>query len=222
MAQIIIDLRVGVDEVKEPSISDKGVGDLCRRHGKMPQPLRGNMKAIRMPVTSGPFVRRDNGSHHFHGSGGALSCRKSILSGSGLMGVSRKQAAKNRQVIIVAATRLVRGRGIARVGLNELMHEAGFTQGGFYNYFESKDALVAEVIAHAVTEDNEGLWKAIAKPLGSDSANAFARQIKYYLSAGHRDDIEKSCSVAMLATEVWRLGKEMQAKYVQGLAATLN
>jgi len=54
-------------------------------------------------------------------------------------------------------------RGVDGVGLNELMREAGFTQGGFYNHFKSKDALVAEVVAAAVTGANDKLSQAIAK-----------------------------------------------------------
>lgn len=41
-----------------------------------------------------------------------------------------------------------------------------------------------------------GLAEAIAKPLEAGDATLFARQIKYYFSADHRDDIEKSCAVA--------------------------
>ncbi len=70
------------------------------------------------------------------------------------MGVSREQAAENRRAIVAAATQLFRERGVDAVGLNELMKHAGFTQGGFYNHFESKAALVAEVFASAMAEKN--------------------------------------------------------------------
>jgi hypothetical protein len=53
------------------------------------------------------------------------------------LGVSREQAAENRRAIVAAATRLFRERGVEAVGLSELMKHAGFTQGGFYNHFES-------------------------------------------------------------------------------------
>ena len=63
------------------------------------------------------------------------------------MGVSREKAAENRRAIVAAATQLFREHGVEAVGLNELMKHAGFTQGGFYNHFESKADLVAEVLA---------------------------------------------------------------------------
>lgn len=138
------------------------------------------------------------------------------------MGVSKRQTARNRQAIIDAATRLFRERGVDAVGLNELMREAGFTQGGFYNHFESKDALVAEVIAMAMTGANAKLFETIGKPLEAPHVNRFARQIKYYLSTNHRDDIENSCAVASLAPDARRLSEAAQAGYAQGLHAALN
>src|SRR5271163_3787702 len=99
-----------------------------------------------------------------------------------VMGVSKRQTARNRQSIIDAATRLFRQRGVDGVGLNELMREAGFTQGGFYNHFASKDALVAEVMTNAMIGANARLLERIAKPLEAHHGNRFARQIKTYLS----------------------------------------
>src|ERR1700677_3714722 len=76
-----------------------------------------------------------------------------------VMGVSKRQTAKNKQAIITAAERLFRERGVDGVGLNELMREAGFTQGGFYNHFESKDSLVAEVVATAMSASGPRLFE---------------------------------------------------------------
>src|SRR5580693_8264283 len=98
------------------------------------------------------------------------------------MGVSKRQTARNRQSIIDAATRLFRERGVDGVGFNELMREAGFTQGGFYNHFASKDALVAEVMTNSMIGANAKLFEALGKPLEGHHGNRFARQIKTYLS----------------------------------------
>jgi TetR/AcrR family transcriptional regulator, transcriptional repressor for nem operon len=138
------------------------------------------------------------------------------------MGVSRRQTEKNKQAILAAAARLFRERGVDAVGLNEIMREAGFTHGGFYNHFKSKDALVAEVVSTAMTGVNESLCDAIAKPLAASDANRFARQIKYYLSTNHRDDAQRTCALAALAPDARRLGKQAQASYAQGLDATLD
>jgi TetR/AcrR family transcriptional repressor of nem operon len=47
------------------------------------------------------------------------------------------------------------------VGLTELTKAAGFTQGGFYNHFESKDALVAAVMNKAMENGTHRLVAAI-------------------------------------------------------------
>jgi TetR/AcrR family transcriptional repressor of nem operon len=138
------------------------------------------------------------------------------------MGVSKRQTARNRQSIIDAAARLFRERGVDAVGLNELMREAGFTQGGFYNHFESKDALVAEVMATSMMAANGKLFDAIGKPLEADHENRFARQIRSYLSTSHRDDIEGGCALACLAPDARRMSESAQTSYAQGLHAVLN
>jgi AcrR family transcriptional regulator len=43
------------------------------------------------------------------------------------------------------ASRLFRTRGIENVAVADLMKESGFTHGGFYNHFKSKEELVHQV-----------------------------------------------------------------------------
>jgi len=65
------------------------------------------------------------------------------------MRVTRKQAAVNRQRIVDSAVRLFAKRGVNGVGVAEVMGDAGFTHGGFYNHFASKDDLVLEACSTA-------------------------------------------------------------------------
>lgn len=58
------------------------------------------------------------------------------------MRVTKEQAAINRQRIVDSAIRLFAQRGVDGVGVAEVMADAGFTHGGFYNHFTSKDDLV--------------------------------------------------------------------------------
>lgn len=60
------------------------------------------------------------------------------------MRVTRKQAELNRQRILDSAMRLFAQRGVDGVGVAEVMADAGFTHGGFYNHFTSKEELVIE------------------------------------------------------------------------------
>jgi TetR/AcrR family transcriptional repressor of nem operon len=132
------------------------------------------------------------------------------------LGVSREQAAENRRAIIAAATQLFRERGVEAVGLNELMKHAGFTQGGFYNHFESKADLVAEVLASAMAEGVAELTKSARAPV-DESTTALRRYISWYLSQAHRDNIDHGCPVAGFAGDASRLGTGAQSHFAGGL-----
>ncbi|MCL4633255.1 TetR family transcriptional regulator [Burkholderia sp.] len=127
------------------------------------------------------------------------------------MGVSRQQAAENRSAIVAAAERLFRVRGVDAVGLTELMKEAGFTQGGFYNHFKSKDALVAEVMEKAMHDRAD-----------SPNAGSLDAQVAAYLSPAHRDNLEAGCPLSGFAGDAPRLTETARACYAHGLAAYLD
>lgn len=127
------------------------------------------------------------------------------------MGVSRQQAAENRSAIVAAAERLFRARGVDAVGLTELMKEAGFTQGGFYNHFKSKDALVAEVMEKAMQDRAD-----------SPNAGSLDAQVALYLSAAHRDNVEAGCPLSGFAGDAPRLTDAARACYAHGLATYLE
>ena len=127
------------------------------------------------------------------------------------MGVSRQQAAENRNAIVAAAERLFRARGVEAVGLAELMKEAGFTQGGFYNHFRSKDALVAAVMEKAMHDHAD-----------SPNAGSLEKQAARYLSASHRDNIEAGCPLSGFAGDAPRMNDAARAPYARGLAVYLD
>lgn len=132
------------------------------------------------------------------------------------MGLSKEQASKNRLAILASATRLFRERGVDAVGLSELMKHAGFTQGGFYNHFASKSALVAEVISAAMAQGAADFSQALNTPVEA-STTALHRFVVYYLSQGHRDNIEHGCPVSGFAGDAPRVGTKAQTYFVHGL-----
>jgi TetR/AcrR family transcriptional repressor of nem operon len=87
------------------------------------------------------------------------------------MRVTRKQAETNRQKILDSAIRLFAERGVNDVGVAEVMADAGFTHGGFYNHFASKDDLVLEVcstsFARAVKSLRDGRLPAGPQDFGA-------------------------------------------------------
>ncbi|WP_266157032.1 TetR/AcrR family transcriptional regulator [Dyella silvatica] len=136
------------------------------------------------------------------------------------MGVSKQQAIENKGAIVAAAEKLFRERGVAAVGLAELTKAAGFTQGGFYNHFKSKDALVAAVMEKAM---EDGAARLIAGLQASTAADCTIKQyIEWYLSADHRTDIEAGCPLSVFAGDVRRLGEEARQSYAHGLLWNLD
>lgn len=127
------------------------------------------------------------------------------------MGVSRQQAAENRSAIVAAAERLFRVHGVDAVGLAELMKEAGFTQGGFYNHFKSKDALVAAVMENAMQDYGD-----------SPNAGSLVKQTARYLSTRHRDNIEAGCPLSGFVGDAPRMTAAARVSYARGLAAYLD
>jgi len=109
-----------------------------------------------------------------------------------MMRVSREQVTKNRHTILEAAGRLFRERGFEAVTVAEIMNAAGLTHGGFYGYFDSKDTLIADALAEALT----------SSPGPSDDLAAYAAS---YLSQTHRDNRADGCVTAALAAETVRL-----------------
>ncbi len=82
------------------------------------------------------------------------------------MRVSRIQAAENRERILDVATRLFRERGIDGIGVDDLMKAAGLTHGGFYGHFKSKEDLVAQACARAVTRMRQNWTNVVDQSTG--------------------------------------------------------
>jgi TetR/AcrR family transcriptional repressor of nem operon len=144
-----------------------------------------------------------------------------VCGGAEPMGVTKEQAGQNRDRILEAAERLFREKGVDAVGLAELMKDAGFTQGGFYNHFASKEALVSEVVGKAMDKGQQLLEAAIAQSrrIGADP---LLRHIKWYLSPAQRDDIDCGCPIAGFAGDIPHLSNDAQASYAEALEQLIN
>ncbi|MEW9586788.1 TetR/AcrR family transcriptional regulator [Paraburkholderia sp. DGU8] len=137
------------------------------------------------------------------------------------MGVSKQQAVENRGAIVAAAEKLFRERGVDAVGLAELMKAAGFTQGGFYNHFKSKDALVAAVMEKAMKDGGEGFASLIEDARSAD-ADPVKQNIEWYLSPEHRANIDAGCPLSGFVGDARRFDDVARGSYAEGLAANLE
>lgn len=105
--------------------------------------------------------------------------------------------------IVNSARRLFNRHGFENVSLTRIMAGAGLTHGGFYSYFNSKSELYAEVLNCFFTDPNwENCWDGVEVNLASPDAGA--QVVRAYLSQEHFEDVENSCPMVALPTDVAR------------------
>jgi len=111
--------------------------------------------------------------------------------------------AKVRRKIIDSARRLFNRYGFERVSIAEIMAGAGLTHGGFYSYFESKSDLYAEVLGCFFTDPEwKSCWEGVHVDLSSTKVGP--QVVRAYLSRQHFEDVENSCPMVALPTDVAR------------------
>src|SRR3954463_5367395 len=107
-----------------------------------------------------------------------------------------KQATRRR--ILEAAGRRFKQDGIDGSGVATLMSDAGLTNGAFYAHFDSKEDLVANVLAEQLRAQRQSFGD---DPSDRAGLEAFIRS---YLSPQHRDQCAEGCPSAALVDEIAR------------------
>jgi TetR/AcrR family transcriptional repressor of nem operon len=114
-----------------------------------------------------------------------------------------------RKTIIESARRLFNRLGFDNVSVKQIMAGAGMTHGSFYAYFKDKSALYSEVLSCFLTDPNWiPRWEGISVDLAARDAGA--QIIRAYLSRQHFDDVENSCPMVALPTDVRRSSPEVK------------
>ena len=134
------------------------------------------------------------------------------------MKLTKEQTEKNRATILEAAQRLFRERGFERVGIADLMREAGFTHGGFYNHFSSKEALATEACKDALGKANA----ALADLLEHGKGNPWRRYVAEYLAREHRDDPGRGCTLGALSADAARQGPELRSSFAEAIEQVIG
>jgi TetR/AcrR family transcriptional repressor of nem operon len=133
------------------------------------------------------------------------------------MPLSKQHKTQTRQRILDNAGAMFRRDGVDGVSVPGLMKEAGLTHGGFYAHFDSKDALVAEVIRQTLDETSKSLAR-VAKA----SDTPVAAIIDHYVDADHRDHPEAGCSIAALGAEAARGDERARKAMAESVAAAFE
>jgi TetR/AcrR family transcriptional regulator, transcriptional repressor for nem operon len=117
-----------------------------------------------------------------------------------------------RKRIVESARRLFNRSGFESVSVDSIMAHAGLTRGGFYSYFESKSDLYAEVLGCFFTDPNwKSRWEGVDVDLAS--ADVGPRIVQAYLSQQHFDDVENSCPMVALPSDVARSDERVRTAF---------
>ena len=108
-----------------------------------------------------------------------------------------------RKSIIESARKLFNRHGFENVSLDQIMTGAGLTHGAFYAYFKSKSDLYAEVLGCFFTDPHwKSCWEGVHVDLSSIDVGP--QVVRAYLSRQHFEDVENSCPMVALPTDVAR------------------
>lgn len=119
---------------------------------------------------------------------------------------------KVRQRIVESARRLFNRNGFENVSVDGIMADAGLTRGAFYTYFRSKSDLYTEVLSCFFTDPNwKNRWKGVKVDLSSPEAGP--QIVRAYLSQQHLDDVENSCPMVALPSDVARGDERVKAAF---------
>ncbi|HYL64850.1 MAG TPA: TetR/AcrR family transcriptional regulator [Candidatus Methylomirabilis sp.] len=110
-----------------------------------------------------------------------------------------------KKKITDSARKLFNRYGFDNVSLKQIMSGAGLTHGGFYSYFGSKSDLYAEVLGCFFTDPQwKSCWEGVHVDLSSTDVGP--QVVNAYLSRQHYEDIENSCPMVAIPSDVARSG----------------
>lgn len=127
------------------------------------------------------------------------------------MKIRPKDARRNRERILKAASRLFRERGANAVSVGTVCEAVGLTHGAMYSHFRSKDELIAEAFSYA-SDDFVSKMEASARVANS----SVLAMIETYVSREHRDSPGTGCPLASNASETGRGGVALSEAFSAG------
>lgn len=128
------------------------------------------------------------------------------------MRITETQAKENRERVVDVACELFREHGFDGIGVADVMKAAGFTHGGFYNHFSSKEALSAEATRRAFER------MAAVRERARDVTELLTK----YLSRTGRKALAKGCPAAALGADAARQSDSVKAEFAQGIEGMIT
>ncbi len=129
--------------------------------------------------------------------------------------------AKVKRKIIDSARRLFNRHGFDNVSVQQIMAGAGLTHGGFYSYFRSKSDLYTKALACFFTDSEwKNTWEGVTVDMAS--TDVASQVVRAYLSRQHFEDVENSCPMIVLPTDVTRTGGDAKRAFENVFAAMVD
>jgi TetR/AcrR family transcriptional repressor of nem operon len=114
--------------------------------------------------------------------------------------------------IVLSARKLFNRFGFDGVSVQQIMADAGLTHGGFYRYFASKSDLYAEVLECIFTDPKwNNSWEGVHVDL--KAADVGAQIVHAYLSRQHFEEVNNSCPMVALPSDVARSGESAKRAF---------
>lgn len=114
--------------------------------------------------------------------------------------------------IVLSARKLFNRFGFDGVSVQQIMADAGLTHGGFYRYFASKSDLYAEVLECIFTDPEwNNSWEGVHVDL--KAADVGAQIVHAYLSRQHFEEVNNSCPMVALPSDVARSGESAKRAF---------
>jgi TetR/AcrR family transcriptional repressor of nem operon len=123
-----------------------------------------------------------------------------------------------RDRIVAAASRGFRARGLERVGVADVMADAGLTHGGFYAHFPGKDALIAAACGRTLGDAVARFERMVQR----DPDAALQALVDTYLAPGHRSRRADGCLVVALGSELARSSPAVRRTVARQIDAMLT
>jgi TetR/AcrR family transcriptional repressor of nem operon len=130
------------------------------------------------------------------------------------MRYSVKHKQKTHARIVAKASRMFREKGYAACGIDDIMHAAKLTPGGFYAHFDGKDELFAEALTYCKTDAVRAIASFVKA--GRDPLNTW---IDDYLNRDHLETPSTGCPLPTLAGEIARQPAKVRRAFTETIRA---
>ena len=111
--------------------------------------------------------------------------------------VPRRRGDRQRHAIVQAVRELLEEKPFAQLSVSTISDRAGVARSGFYFYFDSKYAVLAQILADA-TQELEELTEYFAPRGANETPAAFAKRMVGRAAAvyAHNDPVMSACNAA--------------------------